>query len=245
MITRAKVIKKLDTQGYKWAVNIPILNGIPDSEEEYNQYKNLLNVAIENNSKLPIEQQKSKQQVADVVSQEWKSKNNILLDSRYDKINDGTFNNTLSEFTMEASICGVPGIQNYINVGDIVYVGFEDNDMGKPIILGHLLTSYLEEKRNCYPGLKLSSLDVQDSAILSSKTQLDSFNLNQKIQELIQFKNTYSDGLATLISKLNPISILVENLDNLLSILGLMTINENSTIEVFKDTSNEDEEKNT
>ena len=51
MITRAKIIKNLDNGlGYKWAVNIPILNGIPDSEYEYSLYENFLNREIENNS---------------------------------------------------------------------------------------------------------------------------------------------------------------------------------------------------
>ena len=37
-----------------------------------------------------------------------------------------------------ATICSLPNISNQLSVGDVVFVGFEDNDIGKPVILGHL-----------------------------------------------------------------------------------------------------------
>ena len=87
---------------------------------------------------------------------------------------------------MEASVCGIPGIQNYINVGDIVYVGFEDNDMGKPVILGHLLTSQLEEKRSSYPGFKVSVMNITDEATLPSTS-----NIKFLYSDLLLGKNKY------------------------------------------------------
>ena len=39
-----------------------------------------------------------------------------------------------------ATICVLPNISNVLNVGDIVFVGFEDNDLSKPIILGQLFS---------------------------------------------------------------------------------------------------------
>lgn len=37
-----------------------------------------------------------------------------------------------------ASIMYIPGIEISYSVGDIVIVGFEDNNVGKPIVLGYL-----------------------------------------------------------------------------------------------------------
>ena len=50
MITRAQVIRRVNLDDeYLWYVNIPILNGIPDSLTEVTSYKKLLNVNIKNN----------------------------------------------------------------------------------------------------------------------------------------------------------------------------------------------------
>jgi hypothetical protein len=149
MITRAKVIANLDDgKGYKWAVNIPILNGIPDNVAEYESYKTDLNIAIKNNEKLAEDARLSTKKVAEVTQAKWSEKNASLFSysSKYGGVlniargelwdSDKHFDNKISDFTTEARVCGIGGIQNYINVGDTVYVGFEDNDMGRAVILG-------------------------------------------------------------------------------------------------------------
>lgn len=108
---------------------------------------------------------------------------------------------------MEASVCGIPGIVNYIHVNDIVYVGFEDNDMGKPVILGHLLTQDLESVRTQFPGQKLSTLVVTDDSTLPSTAKIRTTTNNEvNIQELLfqlkQFKDTYAALLEGLEAKL-------------------------------------------
>ena len=37
-----------------------------------------------------------------------------------------------------ATLCSLPNSKNILAKGDVVFVGFEDNDIGKPVILGHL-----------------------------------------------------------------------------------------------------------
>ena len=37
-----------------------------------------------------------------------------------------------------ASVVCIPGLDVEYRVGDVVIVGFEDNDLGKPIVLGYL-----------------------------------------------------------------------------------------------------------
>lgn len=38
-----------------------------------------------------------------------------------------------------ASVLCIPGLENQYKEGDVVIVGFEDNDLGRPIILGYLM----------------------------------------------------------------------------------------------------------
>ena len=44
-----------------------------------------------------------------------------------------------------ATICIVPGSEYDIEVGDIVFLGFEEDDLSKPVILG-VLSRYDEKK---------------------------------------------------------------------------------------------------
>lgn len=205
MITRARVIKKLDTYGYKWAVNIPILNGLPDDANEYKSYQNKLKSAQVLNGILPEDKRKSEAQIAEVTSKSWSNEASTLLDLQY--LTNSSDRITISDFTMEASVCGIPGIVNYIHVNDIVYVGFEDNDMGKPVILGHLLTQDLESVRTQFPGQKLSTLVVTDDSTLPSTAKIKTTTANEiNIQELLfqlkQFKDTYAELLGGLEAKL-------------------------------------------
>jgi hypothetical protein len=71
----------------------------------------------------------------EATQKKWSANNSGLLSFSTKDIDIGT-GSKISDFTTEATVCGIGGIQNYINVGDTVYVGFEDNDMGRAIILG-------------------------------------------------------------------------------------------------------------
>ena len=195
MIARALVVSKADDSGYIWNVNIPILNGVPDKKEEAAKYQNLLNVKIENNSKLNKENQLTKEQIAKVVSEEWGSSNPKgkveSINSYYAK----DFTGSEREFLIQAHICGIPGMQNLLHPGDIVYVGFENNDMGNPIILGHLLTKELEDARkeyDNYPYLKLESINIVNSATLPLDTKLNLGNKILNMSDLALLWNWYT-----------------------------------------------------
>jgi hypothetical protein len=73
-----------------------------------------------------------------------------------------------------ATICTIPNAKNNINVGDIVFVGFEDNDYSKPIIIGHLFKE--NKTKDLYDNtsldLVLRSLNVQYDTTLSSNTKI-------------------------------------------------------------------------
>ena len=77
-------------------------------------------------------------------------------------------NNGVTESVLEATLAHTPGIINSYNEGDVVFIGFEQGQTGKPIILGKLL---LDENDN-RGFAQLSSLNVADRAILPEDTKI-------------------------------------------------------------------------
>ena len=74
----------------------------------------------------------------------------------------------------DATLCTLPNSNNIVNVGDIVYVAFEDNDAGRPVILGHLYTG--TSKTNTTIDLNIRELNVKDSQSMG-KTSIASASL--------------------------------------------------------------------
>lgn len=70
-----------------------------------------------------------------------------------------------------ATLCMLPNTHPNLQVGDIVFVGFEDNDMGKPVILGCL---YCETLSDSYASMTLNSLEVNVNTHLSAETEIGS-----------------------------------------------------------------------
>ena len=210
MITRALVIKKADIEGYKWWVTIPALGGIPDSQQEYNNYKSDLAISVTNNSNLEETLKKDARKLAAEVYNAWgKSEKSNNLDIRFDVYNEKITDNKIKvqDYCVEAYVCGIGGMQNLITEGDCVFVGFEDNDMGKPIILGHLLTSELESKRKNYPNIHINSLQVDKSAKLPKDTQLkanfqDYYDLEVVINTMIQQLARYQELITNISNRI-------------------------------------------
>ena len=94
----------------------------------------------------------------------------------------GSIDNLSKDEIAEASVSSISGIKNQLLVGDIVFVGFEDHDYRKPIILGILQTTEpvvnsLTPDNVHDPDMSLRSLVVQDdggasSAVLPKNTQI-------------------------------------------------------------------------
>ena len=68
-----------------------------------------------------------------------------------------------------ATVCTLPNSKPNIQVGDIVFVGLEDNDRNKPIILGFL---FRDAKYTTEMDLKLSTVQVDNLAKLSEDTSI-------------------------------------------------------------------------
>lgn len=72
-----------------------------------------------------------------------------------------TKNATANENLSYATVCITTNLNNSLNVGDIVYVSFEDNDKGKPVILGQLY----KEEMNTLADIKLNSANINQLTI--------------------------------------------------------------------------------
>lgn len=68
-----------------------------------------------------------------------------------------------------ATICSLPNSANNISVGDIVFVGFEDYDISKPVILGHL---YRETGDSTLIDASFRQLSTSSTTKLSKYTSI-------------------------------------------------------------------------
>lgn len=77
-----------------------------------------------------------------------------------------------------ATICTPPNMVYNPQVGDVVFVGFEDNDMGKPVVVGYLLSasqrSDLETTETSAPEVDALFLSVSKNATLPYNTNIGS-----------------------------------------------------------------------
>lgn len=94
----------------------------------------------------------------------------------------------------EATVCTLPNVSNIVNPGDVVFVSFEENDFGKPIILGHLYQEL--SKTNTCIDLQVRTLLVKDKkneaasyAELPKNTKVSSFTANDMEKLILYFKN--------------------------------------------------------
>ena len=67
----------------------------------------------------------------------------------------------------KATICALPNCYINLQVGDIVFVGFEDNTTDKAVILGHLCK---EAASSTYADVAFRSVVAKDAASLPKET---------------------------------------------------------------------------
>lgn len=93
--------------------------------------------------------------------------------------------NTTKEFVLSALLCGQPGEYAGYEVGDVVFVEFEENKMDTPIILGKLYAKLDDSSRGYH---KVKKLEVTDSINIPYNTNMggytvrDFFNLYQRVE---------------------------------------------------------------
>lgn len=113
---------------------------------------------------------------------------------------DGVKSNK-NEVLNSATICTLPSIDNVVTVGDIVFVGFEDNDLGKPIVIGQLFSS---KSNNTKSDLKLNTLYTESITKLSSSTWIGAIT-PKEINSLYGVRDFIQNQLDELNSRLKKL----------------------------------------
>ena len=85
---------------------------------------------------------------------------------------EGAKNATTSDLLSEAPICTISNVYNTVNKGDIVFVGFEDNDIGKPIVLGSLSLNKARATDSTKADIIARSLQVTSMVTLPDSTTI-------------------------------------------------------------------------
>lgn len=107
---------------------------------------------------------------------------------------------TKDDLLPSAVICGLPGSDYNYQKGDIVFIDFEENDYGKPVILGSLYLT--TSKTNTRPDLKVSSLDASPTSndgafsankvVLPENTTIGDISYKD-LKSLVALRNNFGD----------------------------------------------------
>ena len=92
------------------------------------------------------------------------------------------------EIIYEATLSEAPGIKQGYSIGDVVYCSFEDNDYGRPVIIGKLFAAGLD---NVGAELSVENIDVTGSASLPKRTTIGDAT-EQDVANIVDIKNKVS-----------------------------------------------------
>ena len=124
----------------------------------------------------------------------------------------GTRNNQI----LKSTICYDPGNLNGYKVGDIVFVGFENNQIDKPIVIGKL---YLGQEKEASNHSFANSLKVAENASLPINTTIGNLNFNQlkslfsKGEQLNDFINQLDKLTSTIEKEIDNIEEEIQDID--------------------------------
>lgn len=82
----------------------------------------------------------------------------------------------------DATLCYTTGVMYTLKVNDVVFVGFEDNLMEKPVILGKLYKGDTED--NSSVQLKVKTIDITEKCSLPENTNIGNVNLKDMVKEI-------------------------------------------------------------
>ncbi len=100
----------------------------------------------------------------------------------------------------DAQINIVPGIYNSYKTGDIVFIGFEENKMELPVILGKLFVSTSAEASSYRGNVSGNSLAITDTAQLPHSTIFNYNNIaqNDKLYKDLNTPKKLADSIINL-----------------------------------------------
>ena len=136
--------------------------------------------------------------ITEVIS-DYKAKVRIPL---YDSV-ESAKGSTLDKDLSIATVCTLPNLTHPVNVGDVVYVSFEDGDKSKPVILGHL---HKESKTKTKVNLDVGNITTNSTTQLGYQTSIGNIrpveiarltgvkeNIQHQIDSVAQFKPLLDD----------------------------------------------------
>lgn len=88
---------------------------------------------------------------------------------------------TSSDKLPYATVCTIPGVNPIYQEGDVVWVDFENDELGMPVIKGLL---YKESESNALSDINCNSLNVQLESVLPSSTKIG--DVEDSIQSIPQ-----------------------------------------------------------
>ena len=91
--------------------------------------------------------------------------------------------------TFEASLCTSPSLREEYREGDVVFVGFQDHQIAKAVILGSLFLTGVDEPRGFS---SLQNLSVSGNARLPSDTTLGSISVSD-LESLVRKSGVFAD----------------------------------------------------
>ena len=101
----------------------------------------------------------------------------------------------------DASICTLARSHPNLCIGDVVIVGFENNDLSKPIILGHL---YKESFDKSAESIELNDLTVISETHLSRNTSIGDVS-SFELAQLTGIKDNLQKQIDLLASKIEKL----------------------------------------
>lgn len=117
----------------------------------------------------------------------------------------------------QATVCALPNTLTNLGKGDVVYVAFEDDDIGKPVIIGWLQKG---TGNNSEVGLTLSTLTTKSTTFLDKQTYIGDIqpfeiqkleNVRDNIQGQIDLANSNIDDVK---ANVETISTDIETINN-------------------------------
>lgn len=133
-----------------------------------------------------------------------------------------------TQFIIESTLCYEPGNYNNYQVNDVVYVGFENYELDKPIILGKLFTGIPEEASN-YSYTK--ALKVLGSSNLSKDTKIGDLSYSD-----LEYSKKKVDYLLEKVTELiDTINIILPELDNIKNSSGNYQIYTTTNVNDIRD----------
>lgn len=99
-------------------------------------------------------------------------------------------NCTPDDQLMKASYLEIPGVNVQYKVGDVVVIGFENNQLGSPIVLGHLkLSEGSTKNQGARVSAEFNDLNVNNTAILPTSFQ---FRRSQDTVAVMSFEEIWN-----------------------------------------------------